>query len=409
MHVQQRDKDRAQRLRTLVAGGAGLALLLGVAVSSAALDAHLELREARRKAGAGPLDAAAVEAVAAARFARTEQLKRDLRAWRDAPREARAGVRLCFFLRKRRTPRLRSFEQALADGLKAHGFTTVQLSQDPTLRWEHGDRNRRRLRAWFSAKAKACDAGLRYAVSYEMRDAFAEQGKHVVVLELPYVRGMPEDHYSVMFDGLNGYGLNSFAPGAPADRWDAVFAPRVSLRPWADNPDGDTLVVGQLKKDKSMEPVKHRFGSAVAWYAWAVAGAREAVPGRRVSFRPHPKDLTFWSLRWGEQFGSATLRRGGTLGAALSHAAAVVTMNSNTGVDAVLAGVPVVATDPGSMVWPITSHFVSDVASPRLATDAERAEWAHSLAYTQWSIPELRAGAPWEFLLNVFPDLPTPR
>ncbi len=45
---------------------------------------------------------------------------------------------------------------------------------------------------------------------------------------------------------------------------------------------------------------------------------------------------------------------------ALAGARAVITFNSNTGVEAVLAGKPTVAIDEGSMAWPVTAHEIID-------------------------------------------------
>jgi hypothetical protein len=46
----------------------------------------------------------------------------------------------------------------------------------------------------------------------------------------------------------------------------------------------------------------------------------------------------------------------GELADALSGAAVVVTYNSNTGVDALLAGKSVTAADKGSMIWGVTDR-----------------------------------------------------
>jgi hypothetical protein len=84
---------------------------------------------------------------------------------------------------------------------------------------------------------------------------------------------------------------------------------------------------------------------------------------------------------------------GGNLAEALAGAAFAVTWNSNSGVDAAMAGVPVVAMDEGSMAWPVAAHDLGAV--PRLP---ERRPWAAQLAWCQWRPEEIADGTAWEAL-----------
>ena len=103
-------------------------------------------------------------------------------------------------------------------------------------------------------------------------------------------------------------------------------------------------------------------------------------------FRPHP--------RYPQQFVKFN-RLNGSLSEALGLAKMVVTYNSNSGVDAVLAGVPTVTYDEGAMAWDVTSHNVGYLVTP------ERNEWCYRMAYTQWSPEEISNGEAWEHLKGV--------
>jgi len=76
----------------------------------------------------------------------------------------------------------------------------------------------------------------------------------------------------------------------------------------------------------------------------------------------------------------------------LEAARYAVTFNSNSGVDAALAGVPVVAMDEGSMAWQVAGHRIGEIVFP------DREKWAHDLAFAQWDVEEITSGEAWEHL-----------
>jgi len=63
-----------------------------------------------------------------------------------------------------------------------------------------------------------------------------------------------------------------------------------------------------------------------------------------------------------------------------------MTYNSNTGVEAAMAGRPVIAMDEGSMAYEIAGHQVTDIITP------DRTAWAHALAWKQFTIDEIQSG-----------------
>jgi hypothetical protein len=86
----------------------------------------------------------------------------------------------------------------------------------------------------------------------------------------------------------------------------------------------------------------------------------------------------------------------GPLQDALARAAVVVTWNSNTGVDALLAGKPVVALGEGAMAAPLAARELGGRCDP------DREAWAHALAWKQWTLDEIRSG---DALVGVVEDL----
>lgn len=210
--------------------------------------------------------------------------------------------------------------------------------------------------------------GWRRAVPYTL------MGIDVLVMERGYV-GDRTAWTSLGWNGLNGR-ADFCAKDAPGDRWERHF--HGVMRQWKDPTDGHYLVLmGQVPSDQAVMNV-----DLAGWYLDMVDKADQF--GMPIKFRPHPQSPESYPL------GIEIMK--GTLEDALREAFGVVTFNSNSGVDAALAGVPVIAYDKGSMAWPVASHSLPFMNCP------EREKWAHQLAYCQWREDEIRAGLPWDRL-----------
>jgi hypothetical protein len=70
-----------------------------------------------------------------------------------------------------------------------------------------------------------------------------------------------------------------------------------------------------------------------------------------------------------------------------------VTLNSSVAVAAVMAGIPTITMDEGSMAWDVTGHSLDDIRTP------DRRPWAHALAWTQYTDDEIKEGLLWDYLL----------
>lgn len=202
-----------------------------------------------------------------------------------------------------------------------------------------------------------------------------KMGKEVLVMERGYV-GDRFRWTSLAWNGLNGRATR-YHGAKTSERFDAHFSHL--LKPWKDGGDY-VLLIGQVQGDASLGGMDLR-----QWYERIARESAKAY-GLPVRFRPHPV-----ALKRGHRMlvrGAKTLE--GTLEAALERAAVVVTFNSNTAVEAVLAGVPTVTQDMGSMAREVTGHRIGDLIRP------ERREWAARLAWCQFEMAEIRSGFAWE-------------
>lgn len=238
---------------------------------------------------------------------------------------------------------------AFADGLRRHGWA-VEIDRRPS----------------------ACDLLVLWGVRNQ--SAIAQQksrGGEICILE----RGYLGDRFiwtSVSFGGgLNGRGKFR-GPFDDGSRWEKHFASL--MQPWQQRDGGYALIMGQVPNDMSLHGLRPQ-------RLWEDASVALSDLGLEVYFRGHPLAE---SVRV-----PGTKPSKGDLQAALHGAALVLTINSNSGVDAVLAGVPTIALDDRSMAWPVTAHEVVVPPMP------DRTAWAHAMAWKQWRLEEMASGECW--------------
>lgn len=199
-------------------------------------------------------------------------------------------------------------------------------------------------------------------------------GAEVCIIERGYV-GNRFNWSSVSFGGgLNGRG-EFRGPVDDPSRWQTHFA-RL-MQPWRVS-EGPVTIFGQVPADMSVKGVDLTRFYQQAYDAFSKLG-------HEVWFRPHPQGSRGAYAPQGARLVSA----GRPIGDVLSQTAVAVTWNSNSGVDAVLAGVPTVALDEGSMAWAVAGHELAVPPTP------DRAAWAARIAWCQWTKDEMASGECW--------------
>jgi hypothetical protein len=197
-------------------------------------------------------------------------------------------------------------------------------------------------------------------------------GRRLLVIERGFIQPRNE-WFTLTLDGFNGRG--KFAPvGDGGERWEKYFSHH--LRPWKDGEGDYALIIGQVPGDSALH------GTDIV--AWAQQKTDELVRlGHRVVYRPHP--LRFTPCPSGAEL------LPGSLHDVMAKASRVVTFNSTTAVESVLAGIPTVISDIGSVAFPMASHEVDE---PLVRPD--RTAWCHDLAWRQWKLEEMADGTAWE-------------
>jgi len=247
-------------------------------------------------------------------------------------------------------------QEAMAEGLRAHGIEPVLTT--------------------------ACSSRTEFVACWGWRlgKALREQGHTVLVMERGYL-GNRFEWTSLCWNGLNGRGEFPVQPNDNGDR----FCMHHSFKPWRKTGGEYVLLMGQVPGDASLQG-----RNLMPWYEETAQQASKAY-GLPVVFRPHP----LAERKGFRQSVPQTERSSHELAHDLEKAHVVLTYNSNSAVDAVIAGVPAVAADPGSMAWPVAGHVVGDFTAP------DRTEWMCNLAWKQWQLDEISSGAALTALLEM--------
>ena len=218
-----------------------------------------------------------------------------------------------------------------------------------------------------------CDLAVMW--SHRFHDIIERQrslDRDYLVLERGYF-GSRNHWTSIGFNGLHGR-AEFKNEGSPGDRWKHW---EDQMQPWSTGGDY-ALILGQVPLDQATHGM-----DSEGLYIQTAETMR--ARGLEVQFRPHPVAPTY------RVPGIPT--REGSLAGALAQAALTVSINSASSIAAVLAGVPSIVLDKGSMAWPVTAHDL-DETPPR----PDRTQWAYNLAYTQWSREEIKSGEAWAHL-----------
>lgn len=218
------------------------------------------------------------------------------------------------------------------------------------------------------------------------RDIVRQNQYHTLIIERGFIKR--DEYYSIGWWDTSGYG--SYYSPVKHDRWEKLG---VKLHPWRIKPNGwplgmNILICGQVPHDTSVQHTNHR-----QWIDETIKEIRR-ITARPIVVRPHPLAPSTYDIAGLENLGVSYSNN--SLEDDLSNAHAVITFNSTVGVDAFLAGNWVFSFDKRSMVYQVSSHNIELLKrKPILPTEYERQNWAKQIAYSQWTLDEIRKGEPW--------------
>ena len=212
--------------------------------------------------------------------------------------------------------------------------------------------------------------------------------KNCLVFENAYlnnIQSAEKEWVSLGWDGLNGR-ADFCNTNSPSDRWKKHFDDGRLL----DYSDGEYILIPlQIQGDQSLNYI----WNSVLSYQFICESIRR-FSDLPIMIKDHPTLPGSQPAVTGVK-NVQYLDTNMPIEKAISKAKVVVTINSNAGVDAALAGKPVIALDQGSMVWDISEHNFEKINNPKFN---DRTQWCNDIAYAQWHPSELESGEAWNHL-----------
>jgi hypothetical protein len=203
-------------------------------------------------------------------------------------------------------------------------------------------------------------------------------GHEVLVMENGYIGARTERYFSLGLNGLNGH---AWMPDYPVVG-NRFMRHGGEIMPARRSTSGVALVLGQMPDDASI-----RHMCAQDTYTRVIKGLKAA--GYTVRFRHHPVGQRIGRNFYVDGCDVSTSER--PIADDLADAQFGVVINSNSAVDCILAGIPCIALDAGTMAYEMCGH---DLSAPTLPPFERRMDWAQRLAYKQWECHEIASGYP---------------
>lgn len=245
--------------------------------------------------------------------------------------------------------------------------TQVDLKSSATYRWPEYD----------VAVFYGLAGGLR-----KVLEDYRAKGKKAVYIDLGYWNRRSRTRW----DGFHKISVNDRHPTAyfqstdqPMDR---LRAQNIRIESWRENRSAIVVAGMSAKAATASGFVPH------AWERATIADLRKHTD-RPIIYRPKPNWLGALPIA------GSTMMKTESLPSILGQAYCVVAHHSNVAVDALLAGIPCVC-DEG--VASVLATPIDQIDAPIYPDGRE--QWAANVAYCQWSLDEMRKGAPWSHLLR---------
>jgi len=200
-------------------------------------------------------------------------------------------------------------------------------------------------------------------------------------------------------------------------RWNEfVNKTGITIKDW-HSPGENILIMGQLDGDSSLiEMIESGYETFFDWTIDIIKKIRKHTD-RNIVFRPHPKSLINYEEIINElnkDYGNITLSQnkttpldyditkngGNSLYDDFKKSHCVITLNSNSAIEAICEGIPVFALDKGSMAYDVAHTNLSEIENLRY--DMDLTQWCNEIAYTIWNDEEIKTGQAWKHLRPVY-------
>lgn len=314
----------------------------------------------------------------------------------------------------------RNILRAFYDGIEKYYFEKFGIDSHKPLKKQHGID----LRMSYDPEIEKCDVAVQFGTvkdrnneHHVTKQSIARNAKKIIYVETPLLGRVinKSNDYSFYRVGVNGFLNNDgvFYNEELLDQNRLDFLKSQTTIPsfpgWKNSQTGDILVLLQLPGDASLRGQKMS-----EWLSDTVDQIR-ALTDRKINIRLHPamsekgRAELFGELvpLFLKNYNNISWNDGTekSLEEDLGEAGLCVSYTSGSCIDAVLAGVPVIALDEGNLAYPISSHRIDEINSPRLVSVETVKKWLIALANSQWSEKEMLTGTVWNHIVSILNEI----
>lgn len=313
----------------------------------------------------------------------------------------------------------RTVLRAFYQGLKKFYFNRYQVNNLADLNQKHNIE----ILLSYDLDYPACNIGVQFgtvkdrkAEHHAAKQNLQKSAEMIVFIETPILGRVIDNknnysQYRIGVDGfLNNQGLFYSEKNLQSSRLDFLLEHRL-IKPfpgWKDHQKGNILILSQLLGDSSLR------GQKISEWLLDSIDTIRSVTNRAITVRLHPSMSQQARAELCSELGIILLKNyqnihwssgiETTLQQDLSRAGICVTYSSGSAVDAILAGVPVIALDEGNFAYDISSIDLDDIDAPRLASNSEINHWLMQLANSQWSKKEMFSGEVWSSIESLLKE-----
>ena len=198
-------------------------------------------------------------------------------------------------------------------------------------------------------------------------------------------------YYVIGFDGMKTYEM-FYNENSPPDRWKELNKLGVDMHPWRVSGE-HILIIGQNEEGIGATNLTKMGMTFKEWSELQINNIR-LYTDRKIIYRPH-RHQRFLPEVEVDDCEIIELSHEIPISEHLKNCWCMVTAASGAAVDALVNGIPVITSDGLSVAYNVSEHSLENIESPAMK---DRAQWLYDLAYTQWSVYEMRKGLPWEHL-----------
>lgn len=230
--------------------------------------------------------------------------------------------------------------------------------------------------------------GVSQRCAQEHRDA----GKQYVYIDKGYFKSGPQSasnlptYYKVAANAFQGVDYMMRQP-YPQDRWEHIVQTHDLPRRLPRDDGSHVLIMGSSDKYTRF----HGLGDATIYWAGIVQEIQKHT-SCEIIYRPKH------SWQYAKPLpGTIYSRPPRTLKEDLRNARVAVTHGSNSCVEAILSGIPVITLGP-AIAAPICSSDLADISALKYPGDETRHQWLCAVAYSQYTTEEMAVGLAWKEL-----------